>query len=250
MVFPPGILQFLRGQLFETPALPMASLTGQTIIVTGANTGLGLECAKHLVRLNISTLILACRSIDKGEAAKKILLSSKPGAEIAKTRIEVWELDMSSYVSVVEFADRCENSLLRLDAVVENAGISQPSCMLAEDNESTITVNVISTFLLALLLLPRLRESAAQYCKTARLTIVGSVVHCWADTKDIDLLSGRRILDRLNDKPTANMKNRYFLSKLLVTLCVQELAKQLLSSYAAGEAIKKPLVLVKNVAPG
>jgi retinol dehydrogenase 12 len=251
MAFPPGIFQFLRGQLLETPTFPTTDLTGQTIIVTGANTGLGLECAKHLVRLNISKLILACRSIDKGEAAKKVLLSSKPGAQTAKaTTIEVWELDMSSYASVLEFADRCENSLLRLDAVIENAGISQPSYMLAEDNESTITVNVISTFLLALLLLPKLRESAARHCKMARLTIVGSAVHFWADTKDIELLSGQRIMDRLNDKQTANMKNRYFLSKLLVTLCVQELAKQLLSSYAAGEAVKKPLVLVNNVAPG
>lgn len=47
MPAPSDILQFVRGQLFETPTLPKHSFAGQTIVVTGANTGLGLQCAKH-----------------------------------------------------------------------------------------------------------------------------------------------------------------------------------------------------------
>ncbi len=251
MASPAGIFQFLRGQLMQTPPLPTTDLVDRTIIVTGANTGLGLECAKHLVRLNVSRLILACRSIDKGEAARKVLLSAKPTRQTAKTTIEVWPLDMSSYASVLKFGDRCQNSLTRLDAVVENAGICQPSYTLAEDNESTITVNVISTFLLALLLLPKLLESAARYGTIARLTIVGSVVHFWANTKDLDVVPGQSILDRLNEKKTANMEDRYNMSKLLVMLCVRKLAVQLTaSSHGGGEATKKPFVVVNNVAPG
>jgi retinol dehydrogenase 12 len=247
---PAGLFQFLRGQLLQTPPLPTTDLTGQTIIVTGANTGLGLECAKHLVRLNVSTLILACRSIDKGRAAKELLFAnSKP--QTAKTSIEVWPVDMSSYASVLSFGDRCQNSLHRLDAVVENAGISQPIYMLAEDNESTITVNVISTCLLALLLLPQLCASAAQYGKMGHLTIVGSAVHFWADTKDLGVEPGEQILDRLNSRAMANMKDRYNMSKLLGILCVRELAAQVMaSSSAVGEATRHNLVVINNVAPG
>lgn len=252
MVGPPGILQFLNGQVLQTPPLPTTDLTGRTIIVTGANTGLGFDCAKHLVRLNVSRLILACRSIQKGEAAKETIISSQPTNQKAKTTIEVWPIDMSSYDSVLAFGDRCENSLTRLDAVVENAGISQPEYVLAEDNESTITVNVVSTFLLALLLLPKLQESRDRYGITPRLSIVGSAVHFWANTKDLDVIPGQSIFDRLNDKQTANMGDRYFMSKLLVMFCVRELAAQLKmsSSSSAAEAMKKPLVVVNNVAPG
>jgi retinol dehydrogenase 12 len=94
-----------------------------------------------------------------------------------------------------------------MDAAAMNAGISQPEYVLAED-ESTITVNVISTFLLALLLLPKLQESAARYGVIPRLTIVGSVEHFFANTGDVDVMPGQSILDTLNDKKTANMCDR------------------------------------------
>jgi retinol dehydrogenase-12 len=42
------ILQFMHGQLFQTPQLPKVDFTGKTVVVTGANSGLGFECAKHL----------------------------------------------------------------------------------------------------------------------------------------------------------------------------------------------------------
>jgi retinol dehydrogenase 12 len=250
MAPPPGLFQFLRGQLLQTPSLPTTDLTGQTIIVTGANTGLGLECAKHLVRLNVSTLILACRSVDKGEAAKQLLLSNSR-SQTAKATVEVWPIDMSSYASVLSFGDRCQNSLHRLDAVVENAGISQPTYILAEDNESTITVNVISTFLLALLLLPKICKSAARYSKLGHLTVVGSAVHFWADTKDLEVRPGEQILERLNNREIANMKDRYNMSKLLGMLCVRELAAQVMASpNAGGEGLMNDLVVINNVAPG
>ena len=41
--------QFLGGQILQTPPLPSGNLVNRTIIVTGANTGLGYECAKHLL---------------------------------------------------------------------------------------------------------------------------------------------------------------------------------------------------------
>lgn len=79
--------------VFEpTPAL----LTGRTVIVTGANTGLGLEAAIHLARLEPAQLILAVRTVAKGETAKRII-SEKSG--LAEDKMSVWELNLASFAS-------------------------------------------------------------------------------------------------------------------------------------------------------
>ena len=241
----PGQVQFLRGQLCQTPILPTADLTGQTIIVTGANTGLGLEASKHLVRLNVAHLILACRTTSKGEAAKEQLLASS-ARKSNKTDIQVWPLDLCSYASVIDFATRC-STLPRLDTIVENAGVSYHEYFTAEDNETTITVNVVSTFLLALLLLPKLRQSAAQFNTTPRLPIVGSAVHFWATTAELTTPAQGKIFETLNNKTSADMAGRYFLSKLIVMQCIQELAARVSASSAKNGT---PVVVVSNIAPG
>ncbi|KAM0316480.1 hypothetical protein ACHAPQ_011302 [Fusarium lateritium] len=64
-----------RGQLEHIP-VPTTSFKGQTIIVTGSNTGLGLEAANHFVRLDADVVILAVRSLKRGEAAKASIESS------------------------------------------------------------------------------------------------------------------------------------------------------------------------------
>ena len=145
---------FLYSQFFITPPYPTRDLAGETIIVTGANVGLGLEAARHFVRLNASKVILGVRSAEKGEAAKKDIESTTKRTNV----VEVWPLDLCNYASVKAFATKAAE-LPRLDAVVENAAVAAGKFELAEDNESTITVNVVSTFLLALLLLPILRKT-------------------------------------------------------------------------------------------
>lgn len=92
---------------------------GHTYIVTGANTGLGFECAQHLVDLKADKVILACRSIARGEAAKKRIDDNTERPGVA----EVWQLDIGSYDSVKAFASRVEQ-LERVDAVIENASVA------------------------------------------------------------------------------------------------------------------------------
>lgn len=182
---------FLYSQFFITPPVPTTDCTGKTMIVTGANTGLGKEVATHYVRLNAEKVIIACRSLEKGEAAKRDIEQRFPAR---KGVIEVWKLDLSSYDSVKEFAEQTK-SLKRIDALVENAGISTQKFSMMEGNESTITVNVyvagllmqytvehladlcrVSTFLLALLMLPILQQSGRKNNITPTLTIVASEV--------------------------------------------------------------------------
>jgi NAD(P)-dependent dehydrogenase (short-subunit alcohol dehydrogenase family) len=151
---------------------PSKKFTGQTVIVTGSNVGLGLEAARHLVRLDAAKVILAVRNVSKGEAAAKSITEStgRPGVT------DVWEVDFSRYDSVKAFAQRAQ-ALERLDVVIANAGIYNTKFEVAEDNEATITVNAINTLFLGILLLPKLRETALKLGKPSVLTFTGSFVH-------------------------------------------------------------------------
>ena len=159
-------LRFFKSHYTSLPH-PTKKITNQTIIITGSNTGLGLEAARHFVRLDAAKVILAIRSISKGETAAASISASekRPGV------LEVWELDLASW-----FAERVK-SLERLDVVVENAGVFVYSFSMAQGDERTITVNVVSQFLLGLLLMPKLRETAVMHDREAVLTFVGSFVH-------------------------------------------------------------------------
>jgi len=100
-----GRLFNIRRQLFQSvpPLPPGVNLAGKTALVTGSNVGLGLECARHFLRLQPSQLIMGVRSVEKGEAAAADLHSEFPEA-----RIDIWQLDMESFRSVHAFVARCE----------------------------------------------------------------------------------------------------------------------------------------------
>lgn len=196
-----NLSSFFYSQLFEKLPYPTRSFSGQTIIVTGSNVGLGLEAARHFTRLGAAKVILAVRSLSKGEAAKQSIEESTH----RKGVVEVWHLDLGSYESVKEFAKKAQE-LDRLDALVENAGIAKTSWSVMEDNEATITVNVVSTFLLALLLLPKLRESAQKYNITPHLSVTCSEVHAWSPFKE---RKSANIFDTLNNAgKKADMQDR------------------------------------------
>lgn len=210
-----AFLHMVKEQLFFTPPYPEKKHTGQTIIVTGANTGLGLEAARHFTRLDAEKVIVAVRSVDKGEAAKKSIEETTKRQGV----VEVWPLDLSSYESVKQFAKKLGN-LKRVDAVVENAGKATRKFELVEGDESTISkslhiavcpsltvlaINVISTFLLALLVLPKLRETASRQNVKPYLSIVNSEVHGFTTFPEKD---SPNIFEELSDKATARMDDR------------------------------------------
>lgn len=187
-------LGLLYNQLLFTPPVPTKDFGGQTVIVTGSNNGLGLEAARHFIRLNAEKVILAVRSPEKGEAAKMSI-------EVSAKRhgvVEVWRLDMSSYASVKEFAKKAE-TLKWIDVLLLNAGVSLSTYRVLEDNEATITINVVSTIVLALLLVPKLRETASTYTTTPHISIVTSVLHYLTALKERNSKNIIKALDENHD---------------------------------------------------
>ncbi|OQE31125.1 hypothetical protein PENFLA_c002G01269 [Penicillium flavigenum] len=233
-----GISSTVFSNTFIELPYPEGDLSGQTIIVSGSNQGLGLEASRHLLRLGVEKLIMAVRDLKKGEAARQELLQSTGREE---SSVEVWLLDMDSYGSVKSFASRAA-ALPRLDALLANAGLATNTFSISEEDEKTITVNVVSTFLLIALLVPKLRESASKFNITPRITIPNSALHYTAPLGQLDSQNEDGIFKLLSNKESSNMAGRYPLSKLLVLFGVRAFANQ----FAQSEA---PLVIINTPNP-
>ncbi|KAF1946252.1 hypothetical protein EJ02DRAFT_508796 [Clathrospora elynae] len=113
--------KMLVSQAFWKTSLPDMDLEEKTIVVTGENTGLGLECVKYRARKNASQIILACRNTKKGQAEKDAVFQDT--ACKGRTNIEVWELDLADYQSILAFGERVRTQLPRLHAFIANAGM-------------------------------------------------------------------------------------------------------------------------------
>jgi NAD(P)-dependent dehydrogenase (short-subunit alcohol dehydrogenase family) len=132
----------------------MPDLTGKVIIVTGANTGIGYETAKEFARKGAQT-ILACRNLDKAQAALDLIQ-----VEIPDAPAEIMLLDLASQASVRRFADEFKTKHDRLDVLVNNAGIMWAPYSLTEDGfESHFATNHLGHFALTGLLIDLLLET-------------------------------------------------------------------------------------------
>ncbi|KAH7383997.1 hypothetical protein BKA66DRAFT_417479 [Pyrenochaeta sp. MPI-SDFR-AT-0127] len=214
---------------------PKVSLVGKTALITGSNSGIGLACATLLPTLGVSHIILAVRSISKGnEAAASI---RKKHIDL---KIDVWELDMLSYPSIQAFAQRC-STLPRLDIAILNAGAGGGA--ISKINESTgheevFQINYLSTALLAILLIPVLKPKTTGQ-QPGRLTIVGSGMGLLSSFSNRDAVP----LIPSFDVPFSGFVaagERYSVSKTLVMMLVQKLS----------EAVSADNVIINTVEPG
>ncbi|KAF2003380.1 NAD(P)-binding protein [Amniculicola lignicola CBS 123094] len=233
----------LWSQWCFTPPEPTASWANRTVIVTGANVGLGREAARYFAGLGAAKVILTARNMEAGEKAKaSIEQTTKCGTGV----VECWNLDLCDYDSVKFFAARCEQ-LPRLDCLLLNAGVSKYRFYMptAAFDELQITTNVISTFLLAMLLLPKLKNTARKYKTQPHLTIVTSELHHQTtipERKAVKKGKHTSLLNALNDPKTASRSGRYPVSKLLQVLLLRELTSTL--------ATKGYPVIINCVNPG
>lgn len=216
---------------------PVADLFGKTVLITGSNSGIGLACAGMLPEYGVTHLVMAVRSVSKGEAAAASFRQAYPDC-----KVEVWELDMLSYPSIQAFAERCK-TLPKLDIAILNAGVgsgNESRINSLTGHEETIQVNYLSTALLSLLLLPILATGPSSHPnEPKRLTIVGSGTAYFAafPNRNADPLLASF------DVPFSGLSagsERYSVSKLLVCILVHELSQH----------VPADKVIVNTVEPG
>jgi NAD(P)-dependent dehydrogenase (short-subunit alcohol dehydrogenase family) len=146
-------------------ATDLPSFAGRRVIVTGANSGLGLVTARELARVGAS-VTLAVRNQDKGNAAAAQMTGD----------VTVAALDLQSLASIREFA----SGVSAVDVLVNNAGImAVPFAQTADGFESQIGTNHLGHFALTNLLLPKI---------TDRVVTVASLMHLigWINLKDLN----------------------------------------------------------------
>ncbi|KAK0640046.1 putative oxidoreductase [Lasiodiplodia hormozganensis] len=139
------------------PDQDIPDLSGQVIIVTGGNAGLGFETVRQLAKHNPSRVYLAARSKEKAEAAIKQLKDADPDC----APITFLHLDLSSFQSIIAAAQTFKASESRLDILVNNAGIMMTAEGLTKDGyEIQFGTNVMGPALFTQLLLPVLKRTA------------------------------------------------------------------------------------------
>ncbi|WP_433678244.1 oxidoreductase [Nocardia sp. CA-119907] len=185
--------------------------TGRTIIVTGANSGLGFETAKELARHG-ARVIMTVRDRAKGTSALDQLLAEQPKADV-----EVRPLDLSDLDSVHAFARHIDSVGVPIDVIINNAGVMWPPRTLTKQGfELQFATNHLGHFALNGLLLDRLSESA-RVGRDARIVTVSSVEH----------RGGAILFDNLTGERGYDPRKYYSQSKLANVLFGLELDRKL-----------------------
>ena len=199
-------------------AADLPSFAGRTVVVTGANSGLGEVTARELARVG-AKVILAVRNTDKGDAAAAGMTGD----------VEVRKLDLQDLASVRAFADGVD----AVDVLVNNAGImAVPYAHTSDGFESQIGTNHLGHFALTNLLLPKI---------TDRVVTVSSAMH----------LFGYISLKDLNWKSRPYFAwPAYGQSKLANLLFTSELQRRLDAAGSPVKAHRRPSRLLRDQPAG
>jgi retinol dehydrogenase-12 len=180
---------------------------GKTVLVTGANTGIGLETAAALAEMGAS-VVLTARDETKGQSAVAEIRQRQPNADVHAGLVDFSRLD-----DVRRFAGEFSSRHEKLHVLVNNAGAMLSERSTTPDGlETTFQVNHLGPFLLTSLLLDKLKASAP-----ARIVNVASTAH----------RGGSLDFDDLQSENGYNGMRVYGTSKLCNILFTRELARRL-----------------------
>jgi protochlorophyllide reductase len=185
----------------------MPELQGRVALVTGANSGLGLETTRALAAKG-AHVIMACRNQEKGAQAQDSLEKSIPAASL-----ELAELDLASLASIRAFAERFQAQHTQLDLLFNNAGVMAIPYRKTQDGfEWQFGTNYLGHFALTGLLLPTLLVTPQ-----SRVITTSSVAH----------RTGKIEFDNLNGERSYSRWSAYGRSKLANLMFALELQRRL-----------------------
>ncbi|XP_037007698.2 retinol dehydrogenase 14 [Artibeus jamaicensis] len=206
-------------------------MQGKTVLITGANSGLGRATAAELLRMG-ARVIMGCRDRARAEeAAGELRRDLRPdgGPDTGGVgELVIRELDLASLCSVRAFCQEMLQEEPRLDVLINNAGIFQCPYMKTEDGfEMQFGVNHLGHFLLTNLLLGLLKSSAP-----SRIVVVSSKLYKYGDINFEDL----------NSEQSYNKSFCYSRSKLANILFTRELARRLEGTQVTVNALHPGIV--------
>ncbi|KAJ1559112.1 hypothetical protein HK405_011968 [Cladochytrium tenue] len=210
----------------DTPAATVAAhfaarARGLRVLITGGNTGLGLETARVLA-LNGAHVTIAARSTDKGLAAIAKIKAAHPDAPA----VSFLQLDLASLAAVDAFADKFLASGEDLNVLINNAGVMAcPYAATPDGYESQFAVNHLAHFHLSNRLLPALERTArkpgAPPSRVVALASIANILFAPGEGINFDRLSGGaadyRAWTRYGESKLANILFAYELNKRLAT---------------------------------
>ena len=205
------------------------NLEHKTIIVSGANSGIGKAAAIQLAGFG-ATVIMACRSAERGTQALEEVRKAAHSA-----RVKLLLLDLASQASIRQFAQEFKSRYPRLDVLIHNAAnfdhrLKQPT-LTGDGIETIFATNHVGIFLLTHLLLDRLKASAPSRIIT--VASKGLVTYPFLDIA----------FDNLNGQRKFNTQLAYYQSKLAQVMFTYDLAERL-----EGSGVTVNCVRVTNVA--
>lgn len=206
-------------------AADMPDLSGQTVIVTGGNSGIGYEAAVQFAGKG-ARVVLGCRDLGKAQAAIELIKVGQPGAQI-----EVLALDLASLASIREFASafRAQNAALQI--LCNNAGVmALPYRQTADGFEMQFGTNHLGHFALTGLLLDPLLATPG-----ARVVTVSSGAHRMGTIRfdDLQWKRGYRKWLAYGQSKLANLLFTYELQRRLEAARVGAIAVACHPGYAA-----------------
>ena len=229
---------FFAEKWWNSPSEPDTSFNGKTILITGGTAGLGFEAAIKFVALGASTLIIGARNPEKAMKAKEAIEARTNRRGV----VQIWELDMNTYSSVKAFANRVNRDIEHLDIAELNAGLVKRKYESSPEGwEETLQVNLLSTVLLGLLLLPKL-EASGTNAIPSHLAFTSSGSHRMVKAEMVEVPGS--ILDHLNSPHEFNRDRQYMCSKLLLEYAVIGMAA------IVSQTNGKTSVIVNSLCPG
>lgn len=178
--------------------------TGRVAVITGANTGLGLETAGALAAKG-AKVILAVRNTTKGEGALRSILKDHPTADVS-----IQAIDLSSLESVRSAAADLRATHDRIDLLINNAGVMYTEWQTTDDGfEFQMGVNHLGHFVLTSLLLDRMTD-----VEGSRIVNVASVAHKIKSSLDPETMMSDEKYDRVAAYGRSKLANLLFTYEL------------------------------------